>query len=1032
MKRLIHMTAIIVLMLSALVALGIKTHEVNIGFGNNYDERVLITRDATGRMLFKDDTVSTYVTLLQLCGGVSAHSALSGLGADDHTQYLTSGRHSATHTAAYNDSLAISPDVNSNTTLGTHTSDAKIHVNRANSEEISGGWRFTGTPEFQNNVRLSHGGAAGDASVTFESGATDATIAWNSTDATFELNKPLKGTTAEFGVGKATEVKVVDNLDGSDGQGNPSATLSGFEAIEGIPSSNLVDKSADEDISGQWDFMSNVRLFKTITSLSSYLYGFTIAFNAYANSSEAQNGLNRWGAQICSYFQNQGSGAVSYSSNIGVEGKAQSTGKTSTGESINDVRVAGIAASQSSQTNAVGVAGFTDQMATNRARIGVYGGMDSGVLVDPSALPQGEWAGYFAGNLGFSGTISGNGAGLTGIEKAKGKTKTVAKSGADFSTIQSAINSITDASPTNPYTIIICPGVYEEQVTLKSYVNLAGISMASMDSSFNIVSGTIVRKNQSGSGPAGAVVGGNAVCSLENLAIENTKSTYASYALNCDGGAVTVHNCILKSGHADTVTFTAGSHVIQSSWIVGGYDTISTYADLYLHDSTLINQGTPANSNLWISGSPTLRVERCEFRNTGVAEAFAVNIQTDTATLYFTNNHLGTGIGQGVFVMGTYSPTIYAGGNTGGGYYNESFSPAYFSPIKIETRYESDVVPITAICSGDATGDVMNLKLAQAGGEAPTGDFLQCDYDATTRAKIDKSGNFSNTGCVDSASFVDGATGFRVNGNEVIDANRVLKNIAKWEGDCVYNDSQFDVRADTGDGSDNKAVAVCGGGWASDTRGATALFYGNESATAGTKGKAVIAAGNAYSSGDDGTILFYTAGAEAARIDRDKGFTVQSEILAPNMGHADNGETVVWAGSGYLRRLVACPRVLARVGETWVECGRILRNLDGFMGTSYLPLEGVKNARRYRIVEDVDEVSYIDAVWLVVVTGRGNEVTFRRVVMSSGPQALAAEDGKFLMLRKGDSVEIAFPQEGLPDAGNVMLAATGFHVNDVP
>ena len=52
----------------------------------------------------------------------------------------------------------------------------------------------------------------------------------------------------------------------------------------------------------------------------------------------------------------------------------------------------------------------------------------------------------------------------------------VAPLNADFSSIQSAINSINDASPSKIYNILIYPGIYTENVVLKDYVNLIGFS----------------------------------------------------------------------------------------------------------------------------------------------------------------------------------------------------------------------------------------------------------------------------------------------------------------------------------------------------------------------------------------------------------------------------------------------------------------------------------------------------------------------------------------------------------------------------
>ena len=50
----------------------------------------------------------------------------------------------------------------------------------------------------------------------------------------------------------------------------------------------------------------------------------------------------------------------------------------------------------------------------------------------------------------------------------------VAQSGGDYSSIQAALDGITDAGAANPYLVYVAPGVYEEQVTLKPYVTLQG------------------------------------------------------------------------------------------------------------------------------------------------------------------------------------------------------------------------------------------------------------------------------------------------------------------------------------------------------------------------------------------------------------------------------------------------------------------------------------------------------------------------------------------------------------------------------
>ena len=53
---------------------------------------------------------------------------------------------------------------------------------------------------------------------------------------------------------------------------------------------------------------------------------------------------------------------------------------------------------------------------------------------------------------------------------------TVAKAGGDYKTITQALNSISDNSSANKYIIEVGPGVYEESVNLKSFVDLVGAS----------------------------------------------------------------------------------------------------------------------------------------------------------------------------------------------------------------------------------------------------------------------------------------------------------------------------------------------------------------------------------------------------------------------------------------------------------------------------------------------------------------------------------------------------------------------------
>ncbi len=62
------------------------------------------------------------------------------------------------------------------------------------------------------------------------------------------------------------------------------------------------------------------------------------------------------------------------------------------------------------------------------------------------------------------------------VSKEVSNIVTVAKSGGDFTDLQKAIDSITDAASDNPYLIVIGPGIYrvEKTITMKPFVDITG------------------------------------------------------------------------------------------------------------------------------------------------------------------------------------------------------------------------------------------------------------------------------------------------------------------------------------------------------------------------------------------------------------------------------------------------------------------------------------------------------------------------------------------------------------------------------
>jgi hypothetical protein len=94
----------------------------------------------------------------------------------------------------------------------------------------------------------------------------------------------------------------------------------------------------------------------------------------------------------------------------------------------------------------------------------------------------------------------------------------VAKSGGDYTSIQAALDSISDASLTNPYLVWVAPGWITETITMKPYVDIEGAGQ-------NV---TKITYHGSATNTTGTVVTANNA-ELRSLTVENTGG--AAYAI---------------------------------------------------------------------------------------------------------------------------------------------------------------------------------------------------------------------------------------------------------------------------------------------------------------------------------------------------------------------------------------------------------------------------------------------------------------------------------------------------------------------
>lgn len=246
----------------------------------------------------------------------------------------------------------------------------------------------------------------------------------------------------------------------------------------------------------------------------------------------------------------------------------------------------------------------------------------------------------------------------------------VGKTGADFSSIQAAIDSIIDAASDNWYVIVIGPGVFDESVTLKSYVSLIG------HGDFE----TVIRDE--GAGDRTAVTGAS-LSFISDLGLT---------AISTDGG--TAIGYVRSAGGLPLSRLTRTRIIVQST--TGGVTTgvkVSGNTSVTLRDSTIFpgspghnmgilleNDGRATVQNSTISGSTSstfnigvrmatdsgsLSVSNSSIAGTGGANGYG--ILSDTGNISIRDSSLtGNGISQGVGVsMSGGSATIHHSQFTG-------------------------------------------------------------------------------------------------------------------------------------------------------------------------------------------------------------------------------------------------------------------------------------------------------------------------------------------------------------------------------
>ncbi len=190
-------------------------------------------------------------------------------------------------------------------------------------------------------------------------------------------------------------------------------------------------------------------------------------------------------------------------------------------------------------------------------------------------LPKWDGTAWACGSDNNTTYTAGHGLALSGTEFSATSPDNliiVAKSGGDFTTIQAAINSITDASATNRYVVYVAPGVYTGVVTMKSYVDVRGASQES-----------VVISYQGFSYETNGVVIGASNAELSNLTVQMNGTGTWGTCLAVPAGVenLRVSDVLIKYASGDFTGFFRGVYVvgkvdIRDSRIIGDLADITT------------------------------------------------------------------------------------------------------------------------------------------------------------------------------------------------------------------------------------------------------------------------------------------------------------------------------------------------------------------------------------------------------------------------------------------------------------------------
>ncbi|MGF1572303.1 MAG: DUF2190 family protein [Sumerlaeia bacterium] len=374
------------IMLATLEVLAIETTQVELREGAVNDGIVRITR--SGNELVFQDQVAGTVTLSTINQVPTTHSTLQNLTNDDHPQYHNDARHLLSHSAGFNALLLTPPDANGNTTLGAHVSDSSIHLNSEQNESILGFWEFTNSLIVSKSPLILRNETAADGfSILFETNQGDGELRYSALDQQFEMES-LQTADITASTASINDLSVTE--------------------IQGIEANNLLDASANEDVTGSWDFLNELDIIVSNTSTLFNEQGAEVRYFPFIESlGVATDNRTRSGLKAQATLTTFTDVSLNDTLLFAVEGDATVETTTNNLSSGLSVGVGGIASTKQGTFDAIGVVGVTRfALDANSRRVGILGAENDDLFSMRDLIPEGNHAGVFLGDVSISESLT--------------------------------------------------------------------------------------------------------------------------------------------------------------------------------------------------------------------------------------------------------------------------------------------------------------------------------------------------------------------------------------------------------------------------------------------------------------------------------------------------------------------------------------------------------------------------------------------------------------------------------------------------